>query len=71
MADWISVEEAAEWSGYNAEQLRRLIRSQDIAAQKKGAMWWVDKLSLAAYVNEAKRSKDKRKGPKITRQTPQ
>lgn len=67
MADWMSVEEAAEWSGYNAEQIRRLIRGQAIKAQKKGPMYWVNKQSLAAYVRDAKRSTDRRKGPKSSK----
>jgi hypothetical protein len=64
MLQWISVEEAAELSGYNAEHVRRLIRSKLIVAQKKGAMWWVDQLSLMAYCNAAAKSSDRRRGPK-------
>jgi len=37
MTDWISVEEAAELSGYSEEQLRRLIREKQITAEKKVA----------------------------------
>ena len=40
MADWISVDEAAELSGYNVQHIRRLIRGKQIAATKKGLMWW-------------------------------
>lgn len=64
MADWISVEEAAELSGYNAEHIRRLIRGKQISAQKKGGQWWVDQKSLLAYLKESKQSEDNRRGPK-------
>ena len=64
MADWISVEDAAELSGYNAEHIRRLIRGKQIVANKKGTMWWVDRASLLAYQKKALNSSDKRHGPK-------
>jgi excisionase family DNA binding protein len=71
MADWISVEEAASISGYSSEQIRRLIRSGEIRAQKKGPMWWVDRRSFDSYVKEAQQSEDKRKGPKASSQLPE
>jgi hypothetical protein len=64
MADWMSVEEATELSGYNPEHVRRLVRGKLIAAQKKGAMWWVDRASLLAYLKSAAKSSDRRRGPK-------
>jgi excisionase family DNA binding protein len=64
MADWLSVDEAAELSGYSAEYIRRLIRNAKILAQKKGLMWWVDRHSLQAYLKEATDSDDPRRGPK-------
>jgi hypothetical protein len=64
MPDWISVEEAAEMSGYNAEHVRRLIRSKLIVAQKKGAMWWVDQQSLMTYRDASTKTNDRRRGPR-------
>jgi len=64
MADWLSVDEAAELSGYNAQHLRRLIRSGQIKAQKKGLMWWIEKKSLLTLITEAGKSEDQRRGPK-------
>lgn len=64
MADWISVEEAAELSGYNEEYLRRLIRDGKIRAQKKGWQWWVDKTSVLTYLKTSRQSSDQRHGPK-------
>ncbi len=64
MADWISVEEAAELSGYNVQHIRRLIRTKQVTAEKKGLMWWVDRKSLLDYLKDAKKSDDQRRGPK-------
>jgi excisionase family DNA binding protein len=64
MSDWISVEEAAELSGYSEEQLRRLIREKQVTADKKGGRWWVDQKSLLSYLKASKQSPDKRRGPK-------
>ena len=65
MPDWMSIEEAANISGYNPEYIRRLIRSKQIKAEKKGRDWWVDRASLLAYRKEARNSGDKRRGPKV------
>lgn len=62
--DWLTTQEAAELSGYHPEYLRDLIRIGAIAATKKGNSWWVDRKSLVAYIKEAEKSKDRRRGPK-------
>ncbi len=64
MSDWISVDEAVRLSGYSAEQIRRLVRGRLIVAEKKGAMWWIDRASLSTYLKAANKSGDKRRGPK-------
>jgi hypothetical protein len=64
MADWISVEEAQQLSGYHPEHIRRLIREEKVHAEKKGGQWWVDRKSFIAYLDEAKSSEDQRRGPK-------
>ena len=64
MTDWISVDEAAELSGYNKEYIRYLIRQGQIAAEKKGWQWWIDKVSILAYLTASQKSRDKRHGPK-------
>ncbi len=64
MTDWLSVEEAAELTGYNREYVRQLIRRGEIAAEKKGWQWWVDQASIIAHLNASRRSQDKRYGPK-------
>ena len=62
--NWITTEQAAELSGYHENHLRRLIRSGDIKAQKRGGHWWVDRASVEAYVAKAKKTDDARYGPK-------
>ncbi len=64
MADWMSVDEAATLSGYNPEHIRRLIRDGRILAEKKGWMWWVDRKSLTAFLQDSRKSEDQRRGPK-------
>jgi len=63
MPDWISVEEAAEISGYHPNYIRKLIRNGQIEADKKGPMWWIDKVSLKAYVDKMKELGDQRFNP--------
>ncbi len=62
--NWITVKDAVEVSGYNADHLRELIRDGKIKAQKFGIVWQVSKQSLLAYLKAAKQSRDRRHGPK-------
>lgn len=50
--EYVSVDEAAEVTGYAPAYIRRLLRHQKIKAEKKGTMWWVDLDSLKAYKQE-------------------
>ena len=62
--DWITVQEAAEISGYHAEYVRTLIRGGKIKAQKFGPVWAVSKEVLLSYVDRARKIQDGRHGPK-------
>lgn len=53
MTDWITITEAAQMSGYNPDYLRRVLRQGKVSAEKKGTMWWIDKSSLEAYLQQA------------------
>jgi excisionase family DNA binding protein len=64
MADWITTEEAVQLSGYNIQHIRKLIRRKQIAAEKKGGQYWVDRHSLLDYIKMATESEDDRRGPK-------
>ncbi len=61
---WITTQEAAELSGYNATYLRWLIRKGNLVARKFGPVWQVNRKSLLAYLKAADQSADKRRGPK-------
>ncbi len=62
--EWITTQEAAELSGYHPDHLRRLIRAGVVKGQKFGIVWQVDRTSLLAYMREAEKSEDKRRGAK-------
>jgi excisionase family DNA binding protein len=50
--EYISVDEAAEITGYAPAYIRRILRQGKIKAAKKGAMWWVELESLREYKRE-------------------
>lgn len=62
--EWMTVDEAAELSGYHPNYLRALIRAEKIEAVKKGSSWWVSRQSVEDYVAAAKAKDDDRWGPK-------
>lgn len=47
--EYVSVDEAAEITGYKPAYLRYLLREGKIEAEKKGTMWWVELESLKEY----------------------
>jgi excisionase family DNA binding protein len=51
MGNTITVEKAAQLSGYHPEWIRRLVRHGVIAARKIGRMWFVDKRSFQDYLD--------------------
>ena len=59
MEDLITTAEAAEYSGFHVEYIRRLIRNDHIRARKWGREWMVDRKSLLVYLEM-----DRRPGPK-------
>jgi excisionase family DNA binding protein len=63
-SEWMTVSEAAEISGYNAEYLRRLIRNEIIDFRMFGFMYQVNRKSLLKYLKEAEKKSDKRYSPK-------
>lgn len=62
--EWMTVREAAEWSGYHAEHIRILIRRGDIYAKKWGPVWQVSRESVKAYRDAAKSKASKKYGPR-------
>ena len=62
-AEWITIREAAEISGYHIEHVRRLIRANRVKAKKFATVWQVDRHSLLAYLSTAEKMGERR-GPK-------
>ncbi len=62
--DWMTVSEAAEWSGYHPHYLRELIRKGKIEAVKKGSGWWVIRQSVEDYLKMAKSTGNESYGPR-------
>ena len=60
----ISVQAAADYSGYSRQVLRRLLRSGKLCAIKIVQIWLVDKSTLDVYIEHAQDSPDHRYGPK-------
>ncbi len=50
LPEWITVDEAADQSGYNPQHIRRLARAGKIGAEKKGRDWWIDRDQFRAYL---------------------
>ena len=61
----LSVQAAAEFSGYNVQYLRRLVRSGEVEGVKIGQMWLVNVASLEAYLKRVQDTDDRRYGPRI------
>ena len=55
---WLTVEQASELTGYNAEYIRRLIREGRLKAQKFGPVWQVDKRSIISYLKAAQKASE-------------
>lgn len=62
--EWLTVDEAAELSGYHANYIRSLLREGKVKARKFGPVWQVHRQALLEYVATAEKSEDKRRGPK-------
>jgi len=63
-SEWLTVNEAAEISGYHPEYIRRLIRDGKIEGRKFAIVWQVRRDSLNAYIKNAQTKDDRRYTPK-------
>ena len=66
----VSVQFAAELTGYNLQYLRRLLRDGKLEGTKIGQIWLIDLASLQTYFSYALGSNDLRCGPKGAWQLP-
>jgi excisionase family DNA binding protein len=63
--EYITVRSASEFSGYNQQYLRRLLRKGVLKTRKIGQIWLIDQRDFKDYLKEVNQSKDKRFGPQI------
>jgi excisionase family DNA binding protein len=59
----ISVQAAAELSGYSLQYLRRLLRCGKLEGLKIGQVWLIDKSAFEDYLEKAVQATDGRFGP--------
>ena len=59
----ISVQAAAEFSGYSLQYIRRLLRSGKLTGLKIGQVWLIEKSTFEAYLENATQATDRRFGP--------
>lgn len=64
LEDFMTIEEATDFSGYTEQYLRRMSRAGKIDAVKRGHFWLVNRHSLEAYMARAAEAEDKRFGPR-------
>lgn len=62
--EWLTVKEAAGFSGYNAEYLRRLIRDEKLEYRRVSFLYLINKASLVEYLKIGGSTTDKRYRPK-------
>ena len=60
----LTVQAAADVTGYNIQYLRRLLRSGTLEGVKIGQMWLIDMESLEAYLEHIETTSDRRCGPR-------
>ena len=60
----ITVQAAAEVTGYNIQYLRRILRSGALKGVKIGQMWLIEMDALEAYLKRAETTSDRRCGPR-------
>ncbi len=60
----ITVQAAAEVTGYNIQYLRRMLRSGALSGVKIGQMWLIEMDALETYLQHVETTSDRRCGPR-------
>jgi len=60
----ITVQDAAEVTGYSIQYLRRLLRSGKLEGIKIGQLWLIEMQSLEMYLQHVGSTSDRRCGPR-------
>jgi excisionase family DNA binding protein len=63
LSNHISVQTAADFSGYSLQYIRRLLRCGKLSGLKIGQAWLIDKAPFEDYLEKAFQAKDRRFGP--------
>ena len=63
LEEHLSVRAAAEYSGYNEQYLRRLLRAGRLDGTRIGQVWLIKLASLEAHLRVGQLSRDQRFGP--------
>ncbi len=60
----VTVQAAADVTGYNIQYLRRLLRSGTLGGIKIGQIWLIEMQSLETYLQHVENTSDRRCGPR-------
>ena len=60
----LTVQAAADETGYNMQYLRRLLRSGKLQGIKIGQIWLIEMQSLETYIQYVESTSDRRCGPR-------
>ena len=60
----VTVQAAADVTGYNIQYLRRMLRSGVLRGIKIGQLWLIEMQSLEMYLQHIESSSDRRCGPR-------
>ncbi len=60
----LTVQAAADVTGYNIQYLRRLLRSDKLEGIKIGQIWLIEMQSLEKYLQHVENASDRRCGPR-------
>jgi len=60
----LTVQAAAEVTGYNIQYLRRILRSGVLKGVKIGQLWLIEMQSLEMYLQHVESTSDRRCGPR-------
>ena len=60
----VTVQAAADVTGYNIQYLRRMLRSGKLRGIKIGQLWLIEMQSLETYLQRVESTSDRRCGPR-------
>ena len=60
----VTVQAAADVTGYNIQYLRRMLRSRVLRGIKIGQIWLIEMQSLETYLQHVESTSDRRCGPR-------